>query len=56
VLKCCIVIRFVRISKRFFRETPFACLVGCRGPAYWSLLAVDRRSLGVASASAEEAL
>jgi hypothetical protein len=55
-LKCCIAMRFVRSSKRLFREIPFACLISFRGSAYWSLLAVDTPCLGVASASAKEAL
>jgi len=29
--------------QRRSREIPFACLVSCRGPAYWSLSAVDRQ-------------
>ena len=55
-LKCSIVMKFGRSSKRLFPEIPFAHLVVVEGLAYWSLLAVDRRSLGVASAGAKEAL
>jgi hypothetical protein len=45
-----------RSSKRLFPEIPFAGMARCRGSAYWSLLVVDKRCLGMASACVKEAL